>query len=148
MLSGIPNFLYTIGYTNASWTLKADLVSAYVVRLLKHMDANGLRKVVAVKDPSVGEQPFMDFSSGYVLRALDSLPKQGDRAPWLLKQNYITDLRTISKRRHRRRGARVRVRGATGMIGHRSGNRTTSHPPNLWRSPWGSMTRSATRPKT
>ncbi len=96
MLSGIPNFLYTIGYTNASWTLKADLVSSYAVRLLKHMDANGLRQVVAVKDPSVGEQPFMDFSSGYVLRALDSLPKQGDRAPWLLKQNYITDLRTIS----------------------------------------------------
>ena len=96
MLSGIPNFLYTIGYTNASWTLKADLVSAYAVRLLKHMDANGLRKVVAVKDPTVGEQPFMDFSSGYVLRALDNLPKQGDRAPWLLKQNYITDLRTIS----------------------------------------------------
>ena len=97
MLSGIPNFLYTIGYTNASWTLKADLVSAYAVRLLKHMDAHGLRKFVAVKDPTVGEQPFMDFSSGYVLRALDSLPKQGDRAPWLLKQNYITDLRTISK---------------------------------------------------
>jgi monooxygenase len=97
MLSGIPNFLYTIGYTNASWTLKADLVSAYAVRLLKHMDANGLRSVVAVKDPSVSEQPFMDFSSGYVLRALDQLPKQGDRAPWLLKQNYITDLRTISK---------------------------------------------------
>jgi cation diffusion facilitator CzcD-associated flavoprotein CzcO len=97
MLSGIPNFLYTIGYTNASWTLKADLVSAYAVRLLKHMDAKGLRQVVPVKDPSVGEQPFMDFSSGYVLRALDSLPKQGDRAPWLLKQNYITDLRTISK---------------------------------------------------
>ena len=97
MLSGIPNFLYTIGYTNASWTLKADLVASYAVRLLKHMDANGLRKVVAVKDPSVGEQPFMDFSSGYVLRALDSLPTQGDRAPWLLKQNYVTDLRTISK---------------------------------------------------
>ncbi len=97
MLSGVPNFLYTIGYTNASWTLKADLVSAYAVRLLEHMDAQGLRSVVARKDPSVGEQPFMDFSSGYVLRALDQLPKQGDRAPWLLKQNYIADLRTISK---------------------------------------------------
>ena len=97
MLSGIPNFLYTIGYTNASWTLKADLVSAYAVRLLKHMDAGGLRSVVARKDPTVNEQPFMDFNSGYVLRALGQLPTQGDRAPWLLKQNYITDLRMISK---------------------------------------------------
>jgi monooxygenase len=95
MLSGIPNFLYTIGYTNASWTLKADLVSSYAVRLLKHMEANGLRSVVPRKDPAVGEQPFMNFSSGYVLRALDRLPKQGDRAPWLLKQNYISDLRLI-----------------------------------------------------
>lgn len=97
MLSGVPNFVYTIGYTNASWTLKADLVATYVVRLLRHLDANGLRTVVAEKDPSVTEQPFMDFTSGYVLRALDQLPKQGDRAPWLLEQNYVADLRTIRR---------------------------------------------------
>ena len=95
MLSGVPNFVYTIGYTNASWTLKADLVSDYAVRLLRHLDEHGLSTVVPVRDATVGEQPFLDFSSGYVLRALDRLPKQGDRAPWLLKQNYITDLRTI-----------------------------------------------------
>jgi cation diffusion facilitator CzcD-associated flavoprotein CzcO len=95
MLSDVPNFVYTIGYTNASWTLKADLVSDFVVRLLGHLDRHGYRTFVAAKDPSVGERPFMDFSSGYVLRALDELPKQGDRAPWLLKQNYLTDLRTI-----------------------------------------------------
>ena len=95
MLSGVPNFVYTIGYTNASWTLKADLVSAYAVRLLRHLDEHGLRAVVPVRDASVGEKPFLDFSSGYVLRALDELPKQGDRAPWQLKQNFITDVRTI-----------------------------------------------------
>ncbi|MEI5673557.1 MULTISPECIES: flavin-containing monooxygenase [unclassified Nocardioides] len=95
MLSGVPNFVYTIGYTNASWTLKADLVSEYVVRLLTHLDESGQRSVVPRKDPSVTERPFMDFQSGYVLRALDGLPKQGDRAPWMLKQNYLTDVRTI-----------------------------------------------------
>jgi monooxygenase len=95
MLSGVPNFLYTIGYTNASWTLKADLVSDYAVRLLKHMEETGARSVVPVRDESVGEEPFMDLKSGYVQRALAFVPKQGDRAPWRLKQNYLTDLRTI-----------------------------------------------------
>jgi monooxygenase len=95
MLSGVPNFVYTVGYTNASWTLKADLVSTYVVRLLRHMDRIGARSVVPVRQPQVGEVPFMDFQSGYVLRSLDRLPKQGDRSPWRLKQNYLTDLRTI-----------------------------------------------------
>ena len=97
MLSGVPNFVYTIGYTNASWTLKADLVSDYVCRMLGHLDEHGHTSFVAVKDPEVQERPFMDFSSGYVLRALDQLPKQGDRAPWLLRQNYLTDVRTIRR---------------------------------------------------
>ena len=97
MLSGVPNFAFTIGYTNASWTLKADLVSDYVCRLLDHLDRNGLRSATARPDPSVGERPLMDFSAGYVLRALDELPKQGDRAPWQLKQNYLTDVRKIRR---------------------------------------------------
>jgi cation diffusion facilitator CzcD-associated flavoprotein CzcO len=97
MLSGVPNFAYTIGYTNASWTLKADLVADYVCRLLAHLDEHGLRTVVPERDPAVQERPFMDFSAGYVVRALDVLPKQGDRAPWLLKQNYVTDVRTIRR---------------------------------------------------
>ena len=97
MVSGLPNFAFTIGYTNASWTLKADLVGEYVVRLLAHMDDKGLRSVVPVKDPEVGERPFMDLSSGYIQRALDGLPRQGDRAPWLLKQNYLVDVRTIRR---------------------------------------------------
>ncbi|QDH11206.1 NAD(P)/FAD-dependent oxidoreductase [Nocardioides dongxiaopingii] len=97
MLSGVPNFAFTVGYTNASWTLKADLVGEYVVRLLAHMDRHGLRTVVAVRDDSVGERPFMDLASGYVQRALAGLPRQGDRAPWMLKQNYLVDLRAIRR---------------------------------------------------
>lgn len=95
MLSGVPNFAYTVGYTNASWTLKADLVADYVCRLLAHMDEVGATRAVPERDPSVGEMPFIDFNAGYVLRALDRVPKQGDRTPWMLKQNYLTDLRTI-----------------------------------------------------
>jgi hypothetical protein len=97
MLSGVPNFAFTIGYTNASWTLKADLVAEFVCRLLAHMDAQGHRSVVPQPDEGIGQAPFMDFSSGYVLRALDSLPKQGDREPWKLRQNYLYDVRTIRK---------------------------------------------------
>jgi monooxygenase len=97
MLSGVPNFAFTIGYTNASWTLKADLVAEYVCRLLRHLDEHGHRSVVPVAEPGIGQQPFMDFSSGYVLRSLGSLPKQGDRAPWRLRQNYLHDVRTIRK---------------------------------------------------
>jgi hypothetical protein len=99
MLSGVPNFAFTSGYTNASWTLKADLVSAYVVRLLDHMERTGARAVVPVRDPDVEERPFIDFSSGYVLRALDRFPTQGDREPWRLKQNYLADLMTIKRGR-------------------------------------------------
>lgn len=95
MVSGLPNFVFTIGYTNASWTLKADLVGDYTVRLLSHMDEHGKKSVVPVRDETVGERPFMDLASGYVQRALDDLPRQGDRAPWALRQNYYVDVRSI-----------------------------------------------------
>jgi monooxygenase len=99
MLSGIPNFAYTIGYTNASWTLKADLVADYVSRLLAHMDEHGHRRVVAERDPSVATEPFIGLTSGYVLRSAHLLPKQGDRDPWRLRQNYLYDVRTIRRDR-------------------------------------------------
>lgn len=99
MLSGVPNFAYTIGYTNASWTLKADLVAEYVCRLLSHLDEVGARTVVPVRDPDVAPEPFLDFSAGYVLRKLDELPKQGDREPWKLRQNYLRDVRSIRRGR-------------------------------------------------
>ena len=99
MLSGLPNFVYTVGYTNASWTLKADLVAEYACRLINHMDANGHRRAVPVRDPSIEERPFMDFSPGYVLRSIDELPRQGSEAPWRLSMSYIID---IAKIRHGR----------------------------------------------
>jgi cation diffusion facilitator CzcD-associated flavoprotein CzcO len=97
MLSGVPNLAYVIGYTNASWTLKADLVSEYVCRLLAHLRSHGYQAVVPEKDPAMPEEPFMDFSSGYVQRALHLLPKQGTRAPWRLRQNYLRDVLTIRR---------------------------------------------------
>jgi monooxygenase len=98
MLSGVPNCAFTVGYTNASWTLKADLTSEYVCRLLAHMEAHGYAKSVPeLTDPSVEEAPFSDFTSGYVLRALDRLPKQGSKEPWKLRQNYLLDSRSIRR---------------------------------------------------
>jgi monooxygenase len=99
MLSDVPNFVFTIGYTNASWTLKADLVADFVCRLLTYLDEHGVRRAVAPRDPSVGEQRLIDFSSGYILRALDELPTQGDREPWKLRQNYLRDVRSINRDR-------------------------------------------------
>jgi cation diffusion facilitator CzcD-associated flavoprotein CzcO len=99
MLSGVPNFLYTIGYTNISWTLKADLVSEYACRLINHMDANAYTRAVPVRDPTVAERPFLDFTPGYVLRSLDQLPKQGEKAPWRLSMSYIIDVMKIRRGR-------------------------------------------------
>jgi monooxygenase len=96
MLSGVPNFAFAIGYTNASWTLKVDLVCEYLCRLLSHMDAHGHRQCVPTNDdPSVTERPLLDFAAGYVQRSLDAFPKQGSRAPWQLSMNYARDLVTL-----------------------------------------------------
>jgi hypothetical protein len=82
-----------VGYTNASWTLKCDLVCEYVCRLLKFMDDQGYTQVVPRwTEPELPENPFVDLRSGYVLRSVDQFPKQGDRAPWRLYQNYIRDV--------------------------------------------------------
>ena len=98
MLSGLPNMAYTVGYTNIGWTLKADLVSEFACRLLNYMDDNGFDTVVVEHPGSdVEERPFMDFTPGYVLRALDELPKQGSRTPWRLNQNYLRDIRLIRR---------------------------------------------------
>ncbi|HEX5752343.1 MAG TPA: NAD(P)/FAD-dependent oxidoreductase [Archangium sp.] len=92
MFSDVPNLAFTFGYTNASWTLKADLTSEYVCRLLNHMARHGMTTCMPRRDPSVEEIPLLDFSSGYVLRALDVMPKQGSKKPWRLYQNYALDL--------------------------------------------------------
>jgi monooxygenase len=95
MLSGLPNLVYTLGYTNISWTLKADLVSEYACKLIRHMDAHGYTRAVPVRDPSVGERPFLDFEPGYVLRSLHELPKQGSKQPWRLSMTYMLDVLKI-----------------------------------------------------
>ncbi|GHH84720.1 flavin-binding monooxygenase [Streptomyces sulfonofaciens] len=96
MLGGVPNFAFTIGYTNASWTLKADLVGEYVVRLLRHLDAHGYDQCVPVNDdPSVTERPLLDFRAGYVLRSVGAFPRAGSRAPWRLGMNYAHDVLTL-----------------------------------------------------
>ncbi|MFI7428007.1 flavin-containing monooxygenase [Micromonospora sp. NPDC049836] len=92
MLSGVPNFAMTIGYTNASWTLKADLVATYVCRLLRHLDRTGQQIVTPLAPDSDDLVPIIDLKSGYVLRAVDRLPKQGPSAPWRLHQNYPRDV--------------------------------------------------------
>ncbi len=97
MLSGVPNLIFTIGYTNASWTLKADLVADYFCRLLTHLDRGEYRSFVAPHDPTMTPEPLLDFTSGYVQRSVSLLPKQGDREPWKLRQNYLRDVRTIRR---------------------------------------------------
>ncbi|MCF6508290.1 NAD(P)/FAD-dependent oxidoreductase [Blastococcus sp. MG754426] len=92
MLSGVPNFAMVIGYTNASWTLKADLVNRYVCRLLDHLDAHGYASATPVAPPEGGGAPFLDLAAGYVRRGLAGLPQQGRRAPWRLHQNYLRDV--------------------------------------------------------
>jgi cation diffusion facilitator CzcD-associated flavoprotein CzcO len=96
MLSGVPNFAWTIGYTNASWTLKADLVAGYVCRLLRRMDSGGHTTVTpVVPAEAVTNDPIIDLAAGYVLRSVALLPKQGTAAPWRLHQNYVRDVRLL-----------------------------------------------------
>jgi cation diffusion facilitator CzcD-associated flavoprotein CzcO len=96
MYSDVPNLASVFGYTNASWTLKADLVCEYVCRLLNHMDRHGFRQCMPRNaDPTLQEEPWVDFSSGYIQRALAQAPKQGSRRPWKLHQNYVLDLLSL-----------------------------------------------------
>ena len=96
MFSGVPNLASAIGYTNASWTLKCDLTCEYVCRLLNRMARKGYRQCMPVNDdPTIREEPWIDFSSGYVRRAMDKFPKQGSRQPWKLYQNYLLDVMSL-----------------------------------------------------
>lgn len=92
MFSGVPNLVQLFGYTNSSWTLKADLTAEYVCRLLNHLRASGHRYAVpVVPEEGIEEEPMLDFTSGYVQRAMDKFPRQGKEIPWKLHQNYIID---------------------------------------------------------
>jgi cation diffusion facilitator CzcD-associated flavoprotein CzcO len=92
MYSDIPNLASSFGYTNASWTLKSDLTAAYVARLLNTMKKRGMRQATPRIAGDVEPEPFLDFTSGYVQRGMDKFPKQGNRKPWRVHQNYALDL--------------------------------------------------------
>jgi len=94
MFSEVPNLAATFGYTNASWTLKADLVSEFVCRLLQHMDTIGARQCTPRRrgGGDIGEAPLIGLQSGYVTRALAQFPKQGQKKPWKAYQNYVADI--------------------------------------------------------
>ncbi|MEO6393780.1 MAG: NAD(P)/FAD-dependent oxidoreductase, partial [Pyrinomonadaceae bacterium] len=93
MYSGVPNLASAFGYTNASWTLKCDLTAEYVCRLLKYLDRHSYAAgTPQLTDPSVEPEAILDFTSGYVQRALHTLPRQGSKTPWRLHQNYVKDL--------------------------------------------------------
>jgi len=92
MFSDVPNFAISFGYTNASWTLKADLTANYVTRLLNAMRRRGMRQATPRLREPVEELPFLDFTSGYVQRAMAQFPRQGSRRPWRLHQNYTRDV--------------------------------------------------------
>jgi cation diffusion facilitator CzcD-associated flavoprotein CzcO len=95
MCSDVPNLAFASGYTNASWTLKADLASRYVCRLLHYMDRHGYTRCVPRRDPSIQKVPLMDLTSGYIQRSIDKFPRQGSAVPWRLHQNYALDLLLI-----------------------------------------------------
>ena len=96
MLSGVPNLAMVFGYTNASWTLRADLVCDWTCRVIAHAERVGAKWAVPRPRPGdVGTEPFVDFSSGYFQRAMDRLPKQSREAPWRAEQNYLLERRTL-----------------------------------------------------
>ena len=91
MISGVPNFALCVGYTNASWTLRADLTSMYVCRLLSEMKKRGHTTCVPQVNEAMDQRPILDLASGYVMRAVEQFPKQGSKSPWNMRQNYILD---------------------------------------------------------
>lgn len=93
LVAGVPNLSFASGYTNASWTLKADLVSEYLCRMLDYLDSQTFAAVVPQEPPAdQPRRPLIGLDSGYVRRSESDLPKQGSRAPWALYQNYPKDV--------------------------------------------------------
>mgnify|MGYP003575755561 CR=1 FL=1 len=114
MLSGVPNLAMSMGYTNASWTLKCELIARQVCRILNHMRASGEEVCVPVHEGGTGDtRPAIDLSSGYVRRAAAELPRQGTRKPWRIYQNYLLDLLTLKLAPLRDGALRFARRGET-----------------------------------
>lgn len=96
MFEDLPNFAMLFGYPNMSWTMKVDISCAYIGRLLNYMDRRGYRQVTPRNhDRSLERLPFMDLKAGYVRRALEKMPSQGNKFPWRLYNNYWLDLATL-----------------------------------------------------
>ena len=95
MLSGVPNLAFAIGYTNSSWTLKVGLLCEHFCRLLEHMETQGYDVCVPEAPADLETRPLLDFAAGYVQRALDTLPRQGDRYPWRMSMSYKEDVRLV-----------------------------------------------------
>jgi monooxygenase len=98
MLSGVPNFAYAIGYTNASWTLKVGLLCEHFCRLLDHMEENGYDVCTATAPSALRTKPLLDFGAGYIQRVMDTLPRQGDRPPWATSVDYRADVRVLRRK--------------------------------------------------
>ncbi|MEO9152951.1 MAG: NAD(P)/FAD-dependent oxidoreductase [Lapillicoccus sp.] len=97
MVTGVPNFAVCIGYTNASWTLRADLSSRLVCKVLNWMQDKGFGAVEPVPDRALEERPMLDLASGYVRRSIAAFPRQGDSGPWRVRQNYVLDSATTMR---------------------------------------------------
>lgn len=98
MLTGVPNFVFAVGYTNSSWTLKIDLICEHFCRLLALMDRRGHDMVHAeLDDPNMATRPLLDFSAGYVQRAADRLPRRGEDGPWSMAMSYFVDAKRLRR---------------------------------------------------
>jgi monooxygenase len=106
MLSGVPNLGMVFGYTNASWTLKCDLICDWLARIIRYMQENNYTVVCPEADPDIERLPMVDFSSGYFERSKDLLPRQGNLAPWKVYQNYFADIVDFRFRRLKDKGLR------------------------------------------
>jgi hypothetical protein len=96
MLSDLPNFFLFVGYTNASWTLKSDLTSEYISRVLNYLDKHNYKAVQAkVIEKNLKPSPLLNLNSGYITRSANTLPSQGNKAPWRIYQNYILDYKML-----------------------------------------------------
>jgi monooxygenase len=96
MFSGVPNMAITFGYINASWTLKADLVSRFIVRMLKYMDKHGYDEALPLAPPAdMAQKPYIELQSGYIKRGEHLMAKQGTRSPWVVNQSYVKDLNLL-----------------------------------------------------
>ncbi|MEM8616832.1 MAG: NAD(P)/FAD-dependent oxidoreductase, partial [Pseudomonadota bacterium] len=92
MISNVPNMTSVFGYTNASWTLRADLTSEFMCRAVNHMERENYVEARPVADGVEATDDFLDFSSGYVQRAMKRFPRRSGEAPWLMTQNYTRDI--------------------------------------------------------